>query len=296
MLRWRLLMSVVFIAGLVGLIWLDAQTATPGSWLMPLALAVSVLACEEMLHLLAARDLRPAPWVCYLGCLSIVASNYASIWAAGPLTRLEWPLTVFALSLLAAFFAEMRRYERPGQTMERLGVAVLTLGYVGVLLSFVVQTRLLGPNGAYGIAALASLVIVVKMCDIGAYTVGRLVGRTKLAPTLSPGKTIEGCAGGIAFALFGAWVWQSMLLPALVTVTPDTSSAPPTWGWIAFGLLVGLAGMLGDLAESLIKRDVGRKDSSSWMPGFGGVLDVIDSILIAAPVAYLCWIFHLVGP
>jgi phosphatidate cytidylyltransferase len=61
-----------------------------------------------------------------------------------------------------------------------------------------------------------------------------------------------------------------------------------TWGWLLFGLLVGGAGMLGDLAESLFKRDMGAKDSSAWLPGFGGVLDLLDSILFAAPVAYLC--------
>ena len=70
----------------------------------------------------------------------------------------------------------------------------------------------------------------------------------------------------------------------------------PWWGWIAFGLLVGGAGMVGDLAESLLKRDVGRKDSSTWMPGFGGVLDVLDSLLLSAPVAWACWAFGLVGP
>jgi phosphatidate cytidylyltransferase len=72
-------------------------------------------------------------------------------------------------------------------------------------------------------------------------------------------------------------------------------AAAPAWGWLAYGLIVGVAGMLGDLAESLIKRDLGRKDSSDWMPGFGGVLDVLDSILFAAPVAYLCWALGLVG-
>jgi phosphatidate cytidylyltransferase len=75
-----------------------------------------------------------------------------------------------------------------------------------------------------------------------------------------------------------------------------TCKPGPWWGWIAFGLLVGGAGMVGDLAESLLKRDVGRKDSSTWMPGFGGVLDVLDSLLLSAPVAWACWAFGLVGP
>jgi phosphatidate cytidylyltransferase len=63
--------------------------------------------------------------------------------------------------------------------------------------------------------------------------------------------------------------------------------------WLFYGVLLGIAGIFGDLAESLIKRDVGRKDSSTWMPGFGGVLDLLDSLLFAAPVAWLCWIFEV---
>lgn len=136
-----------------------------------------------------------------------------------------------------------------------------------------------------------SLVIVVKMCDTGAYTVGRLIGRRKMAPVLSPKKTIEGAIGGLVFACLGSWAAFHWLTPA---ITHSSRPPSPAWGWLAYGLLVAMAGMLGDLAESLLKRDLGRKDSSTWMPGFGGVLDVLDSIILAAPVAYLCWTFGLV--
>jgi len=67
------------------------------------------------------------------------------------------------------------------------------------------------------------------------------------------------------------------------------------WRWLIFGIVVGGTGIAGDLAESLLKRDLGRKDSSRWMPGFGGVLDLLDSLLFAAPVAYVCWALGLVG-
>ena len=79
------------------------------------------------------------------------------------------------------------------------------------------------------------------------------------------------------------------VLYALAAMVGAAISQPP-WAWIVFGLVVGLAGLLGDLAESLFKRDMGSKDSSTWMPGFGGVLDLLDSILFAAPVAFLCWL------
>ncbi len=213
--------------------------------------------------------------------------------AADPLGRLGWPLTAFTLMVLAAFCVEMRRYTGPGRVMEQLATSIFALAYVGLLFSFLAQMRLLA-GGALGVPAIASLVIVVKMGDTGAYTVGRLIGRRKLAPVLSPGKTIEGAIGGLAFACLGAWIAIEWLAPLMRSEYAATS-ATPSWGWLAYGLIVGLAGMLGDLAESLIKRDLGRKDSSDWMPGFGGVLDVLDSILFAAPVAYLCWAFGLVG-
>jgi phosphatidate cytidylyltransferase len=189
--------------------------------------------------------------------------------------------------VLVAFCGEMRRYTGPGRVMEQLATTMFALSYVGVLLSFVAQLRWLG-NGTWGVPAIATLVIVVKMCDTGAYTFGRLFGRHKMAPVLSPGKTLEGAAGGMAMACLGSWIAFRFLVPAMVE-SPPVPTAPLAWLW--YGLIVGLTGMFGDLAESLIKRDMGRKDSSDWMPGFGGVLDVLDSILFTAPVAYLCWIF-----
>jgi phosphatidate cytidylyltransferase len=132
------------------------------------------------------------------------------------------------------------------------------------------------------------LVIVVKMGDTGAYTVGRLIGRHKMAPRLSPGKTIEGAAGAILFACLGGWLSFRYLGPVMVFPTWHDSHCA-AGGWWIYGLCLGIAGLIGDLAESLIKRDIGRKDSSTWMPGFGGILDILDSLLLAAPIAWFCW-------
>jgi phosphatidate cytidylyltransferase len=215
----------------------------------------------------------------------------------GPVGSISWHALVLAAGAILAFLGEMRRYEKPGGVTANLAGAVFAMVYVGLLFSFVVRLRL-----GWGIGALASLVIVVKMGDIGAYTIGRLFGRHKLAPVLSPAKTIEGALGAMVFATFGAWVVFSWLVPWLVQTSqpaylPESLNASgPGRGWILFGPAVGLAGMLGDLAESLVKRDVGRKDSSRWMPGFGGVLDILDSILLAAPVAYVFWFCGIVRP
>jgi phosphatidate cytidylyltransferase len=182
----------------------------------------------------------------------------------------------------------MWRYRKPGGNTANLAVAIFALVYVGLMLWFAVQMRVV-----WGIGAIAAWVIVVKMGDTGAYTVGRLIGRHKMAPLISPGKTIEGAFGALAFACFGAWIAFRWLVP--LTSTTSVDKACLGWGWLAFGLLVGATGMLGDLAESFLKRDVGVKDSSTWMPGFGGILDILDSLLLSAPVAWFCWAGGLVG-
>jgi phosphatidate cytidylyltransferase len=296
MLVWRLSLGTLFIAALAALAWLDQHASQPGTYLFPLAFALSLAASGELLGLFAAREIRPVAWIVHGGNMLIVASNLGPlVWGAGdrsgdPLGVFGWPAAALALALLAAFAGEMGRYTGPGRVSESLSATILAFAYVGLLFTFVVQLRLV-EGGRFGVTALLSLVIVVKMCDTGAYTVGRLLGRHKMAPVLSPKKTVEGALGGLAFACFGSWAAFHWLAPAITQASRPNS---PFWGWFAYGLLIGGAGMVGDLAESLLKRDLGRKDSSSWMPGFGGVLDVLDSILLAAPVAYLCWAFGLV--
>lgn len=287
-------MGTLLVAALAGLCWLDhiAEVGDParaGIWLFPVAILLTVLASGEVLHLAEAGGMHPLPWAVYCGNLLLVASAWipraCSCGAEGaPSVAPEvWPPAALSVGVLLVFVGEMLRFEKPGGVTANIAVALLALVYVGLMLGLVVQLRM-----AWGIAALASLVIVVKMGDTGAYMVGRLIGRHKLAPVLSPGKTIEGAIGALAFACLGAWATFQLLLPLL--------GAKPGhwWGWILFGLLVAAAGLLGDLAESFLKRDVARKDSSSWMPGFGGVLDILDSILLAAPVAWLCWALGLV--
>jgi len=298
MLRWRLLLGTVLIAAMVGLCWLDHLASLPGAWLLPLAIIFTVLASDEMLRLAQAGGMRPVAWPVYGGNLLLIAAGWIPLIDHGgamdslPVAAAGWPLAALGIAVLLVFAGELCRYERPGfpsvvRRAANLAAAVLAIVYVGGMLSLVVQARMV-----WGIAALAALVITVKMGDTGAFAVGRLIGRHKMAPVLSPGKTIEGAVGGLTFACVGAWATFRWLVPLL---RPEGEFAGHRWEWVLFGVLVGAAGLLGDLAESLLKRDVGRKDSSSWMPGFGGVLDMLDSILLAAPVAWLCWATGLVG-
>jgi phosphatidate cytidylyltransferase len=303
-LRWRLLLGALFIAALAGLCWLDARQALgapPGLWLFPLALLLALAASGEMLWMFAGRDIRPSAAVIYAGNFAIVASNGVPLFWPGyppdcPLDRLGWPFCSFGVAVLAVFVVEMIRYRAPGRSVAQLAAAVLSFAYVGLLLSFIVQLRAVEPAGLpvsddLGLVALVSLIAVVKAGDIGAYTVGRLIGRHKMAPILSPGKTWEGAAGAVIFAALAAWLVLTLWVERKESVGADSRSPIP---WLVYGVLVGAVGLLGDLAESLLKRDLGRKDSSSWMPGFGGVLDLLDSILFAAPVAYLLWIAGIV--
>ena len=172
--------------------------------------------------------------------------------------------------------------------MARIAVGIFSLVYVGLMFTFAVQMRLF-----WGVGAMAAWIICVKMGDIGAYTVGRLFGRTKMSPTISPGKTMEGALGAMLFALTGSWI----CFHGIVQLAPPYVEGMPGQpiGWVIFGLLMGSVGIMGDLAESLLKRDVGCKDSSAWMPGFGGVLDILDSLLLSAPIAWLCWLLGIVG-
>jgi phosphatidate cytidylyltransferase len=287
LLRWRLLLGTLLIGALVALCWLDYASNRPGLWLAPIAFVLAVAASKEAIWLLNSKNLRPAAWVVYGGNVLIVASAFLPQLphsGSHSIPRDACVYLAFALTILAAFIAAMRRYERPGESILQVALTIFCLAYVGLLLAIIVKLRFLLPGSA-GLIPLILLITVVKLADIGAYTVGRLIGRNKMAPVLSPGKTWEGAAGAIVFACLGAVLVLNGLYPRLASNAADV----PLWVGLVCGVAIGTAGMIGDLAESLFKRDMGRKDSSDWMPGFGGVLDIIDSLLLAAPVTYLCW-------
>jgi phosphatidate cytidylyltransferase len=186
-----------------------------------------------------------------------------------------WALSAF---VIAAFLVEMARFTEPGDSVTRIALAVWLVAYLALLPGFLVQIHWLHPEAWPGTKGLLLAIFVPKSCDIGAYFTGRLLGRHRMTPVLSPKKTWEGAAGGLAVAV-------------LVTIGLDrlteTPLLGPWWALVGFGLSVGAAGMLGDLAESLIKRDCRQKDASQAVPGFGGILDVVDAVLVAAPVAYI---------
>jgi phosphatidate cytidylyltransferase len=195
-----------------------------------------------------------------------------------------WPLVAFALVgvMVAAFLLEMRRYREPGSAVPRIALTLLAAVYLGGLACFLAQLRWIHPDPQRTSLILALTIFVPKCGDIGAFFAGTFFGRHKMTPVLSPKKTWEGAAGGVLFSVLTA-VGLSFAGPVFRYGIVEA---------VAFGIVVCIAGMLGDLAESLIKRDCEAKDAAKSIPGFGGLLDVIDSVLFAAPVAYVWFGSH----
>jgi phosphatidate cytidylyltransferase len=160
------------------------------------------------------------------------------------------------------------------RTPQRVGMAVLGAAYPGILLAMVVRLRQL-PDG---VAWLFLTLVVTWLNDTGAYFAGRAYGRRKLYPRISPSKTWEGAAGGLAASVIGALLVKALgWLPQL-----------PWWGSVLVGAGAAVLGPVGDLSESMLKRAYGAKDSSGLLPGHGGVLDRVDALLFTAPFVLFC--------
>lgn len=299
MLQRRILTASALIAAFVLLAWLDSSHnfGRPGIWLGLLWVVATFWGAMEVRALLAAQNLFPRRSSSYGGVLLVAAATLAPV-ACGSASApnsagvLGWSLSALALAITWAFVAEMRRYDHPGGVIVHVALAAFIVVYLGLFGSFFVALRIFHDN-LWGMLALVSLVGVVKMSDVGAYFVGRWLGRNKLAPKLSPGKTVEGALGGFASAAMVSWFLFNVAAPWIV----GPEAVPLVWWrWLGFSIVVSAFGLIGDLSESLLKRDMQRKDSGDRLPGFGGVLDVLDSPLMAAPPAYLCWAIGLVGP
>jgi phosphatidate cytidylyltransferase len=178
--------------------------------------------------------------------------------------------------VLGCLFLFLLQFSHKNNSEALIGIALTLFGilYVSWFLSFLVKIRFL-ENGALW---LGYLIFVTKMADVGAYIVGTLGGRHVLIPHISPKKSVEGFLGGIA----ASTVTSIMLKPYL----PLPFNF---WHVLILGFLIGIVGQIGDLSESLMKRFCGAKDSSGLLPGMGGFLDTVDSVLFTAPIFY----FHL---
>lgn len=189
-------------------------------------------------------------------------------------TAISWMWDIFWPATVVIIF--IRQFTREN-TFEALGGVATTLfglAYVAALFSYLFYLRAM--DAEHGAWLVVYLILVTKMGDAGAYVIGNLIGRHILMPRISPRKTIEGFVGAVLVSGLTAMFARPMLVSMEIT-------AP-----LAFllGIFLGVCGQLGDLAESLLKRDCQVKDSGTSVPGLGGVLDVMDSLLFTAPLFY----------
>ncbi len=303
MLGTRVVSGVLLVAALVLLLYID-QWLAPWHllWFALTALAMG-LGALEFSSLLEETPCRPSTRAVLGGVAAVLVANWIPHVSnvVGDSDRLSglvhepnaavavlaWPFLSFVGVLMVTFVAQSIKFETPGGAVATIAGTLLVVAYIGLLGSFIVQFRWFD-GCKHGLIPLAFLIATAKGADVGAYTVGRIAGRHKLWPAVSPNKTVEGAVGGLGFACLAALIVET------VTVYSGSVTGVGWGGAAVFGVVVGVVAQVGDLMESMIKRDCRRKDASAVVPGFGGVLDVLDSLLFAAPVAYGLWLF--LGP
>lgn len=279
MLKYRLLIGIPLALAFVGILLLDGyldaswtlddldNKPLQGTFFFVLICLLQIPAHLELRRLAEAKGLRLPIEVTLPGAVLICVAAYAN--------HLPSSQPWLGLAVVTAFFMLLLvYYRRYGLTdvLRDCGVGTFSLVYLGLLGAFAIRLRV-----DHGVWALFMFACTVKLSDVGAYTCGRLYGKHKFAPTLSPGKTWEGLAGAAVAA-------------AAVALLFSLAGGTAIMSWplaLLFGVVMAVVGQMGDLAESMLKRGAGVKDSSSAIPGFGGVLDILDSPLVAAPVAYV---------
>ncbi len=295
----RIVVGAALIAFAAGAFWLDWHLERAG-WpelaigpggrpvvirglpLAVLTLVVMAAAYRELAALSAAAGVTILGFTGML-CTVIVAT--LPFWQQGvgaPQVGPYFTLSVLGGVMMALFAAQIVRY-RIQEAIRRLGGTMLAVGYLGIC-----GAVLLGIRVHFGVKALALFLVAVKVTDIGAYFTGTAIGRHKLIPSLSPRKSWEGLLGGMVAAGIATAAFAAVVNPVY------TSADDANMNWAAaglFGVAIGLFGQGGDLCESALKRDARAKDAGRALPAFGGVLDVLDSPLLAAPAGFaMLWL------
>ena len=285
---WRLISSLVLWAIILAVIfWLEHPI-----WLYLFINLFVTRALWEFYRICEAKGLRTYKVWGVIGTVAMISGS----WVFSMLPTLPGPydyyaklimklsadfdiliLLVFALGIFIRQFPQ--KHNPTG--IETMAVTLFGLIYVAWLGNFITRIYFADPNGRYFVML---LVVVTKFTDMGAYLIGSALGRHKMIPRISPKKTWEGTFGGIAFAVGGAVMclyWPHPLSQGILASGMNLTHA------LALGLLLGTAAVIGDLAESLIKREANIKDSSNILPGHGGALDMLDSFLFTAPLLYV---------
>lgn len=303
-LKYRLTLGPLLIALLIAISWFDQwlqgraisrfwqavllqreAKAPPGVAIFVVMVVASVLASRELARILRDKGIMASKRITTTASITglLVSTIVPADWPApvGVAAVSSAAVGVFLLSL--GFYSRHRNVQG---TVAAAGGTLLSFVYLGLMFGFILAIR-----REHTVWVLLWVILVTKASDIGAFATGKTIGRHKMILWLSPGKTWEGFFGGVVFAaVIGAAGLAG--LAALHRSQGVAEPVPPAWMGAAAGVLFGVTAVMGDLIASLFKRDAGIKDSSTIIPGFGGVLDVIDSPLLVAPVAY--WWVHLV--
>jgi phosphatidate cytidylyltransferase len=253
----RIVIAAVLLPAVIGLVYLG------GWWLWGLALAGALVALHELYAM--GASLRPLRLGGYAGAVAALLGMQ--------LGGVPWLLAGLLSTLLFAFCVFLLSQSRPAFTA---AIATTVLGVIWIAggLSCLLLVREI-PD--FGLWAIVAVLFTVFASDTFAYFVGRALGRHRMAPAISPGKSWEGFVGGTVAAVFVAFVLLYRDRDEFLSIAES----------LALGAAVAMAGVLGDLFESAVKRDLGVKDSGRILAGHGGVLDRIDSLLFAGPAAYV---------
>lgn len=256
MLKMRILSSVVGIPVILGLLYAG------GIYWKLLFLLLALLALWEYLQMMRRAHLNPQMGPAFLIMLILFFAEALTVQAWG----------AAFLGLLTAIALFVLRY--PLYTWSDVSLSVFGAIYIGFLMSFAL--RLAALPGAFWIIMLCF--IITWGSDIGGYAFGRIFGRHKLTPLLSPNKTWEGALGAVTLAAILGWAWSNLVQLSL-----------PPLQVVLLAIAGSACAQLGDLFESGMKRFLGAKDSGHIIPGHGGILDRFDSLLLVLPLVY--WVF-----
>ena len=272
----RVLFAVAAIPVALGAIWIG------GAPFVALLAILAALGAWELFRIARAKGVAP------LETLGIPLAGLLpiAVFAAhrGLLTDLP---TWLAVATLVVFGASIWARGVAGGPLAAVAITVFGVLYTGGMLSFgyAIRYHPYAVGRAAGTALVLFPLVLTWTSDTGAYFAGRAFGRRKLIPAVSPAKTVEGAVGGLVLSMVVAWAYAAFVLAPYAHLGMRPQLA------LAFGAAISVAAQIGDLAESLLKREAGVKDSSRLLPGHGGILDRFDSLFFVLPLAYL-----LLGP
>lgn len=263
------------------MVW-DITRGSAWGWTL-LVSCFSLMAMREFYRLAEGGGARPFSLLGYGGGVAwLLATEWSLSGAAAGWLAADPGWLVILIVVVGTMLLQLTRRTNE-QAIDNVAATLFGIVYCAILPGVLIHIHHLGlaPDGwpAHGVEFVIVCIFIAKVADVGALLIGSRWGKHKLIPRLSPGKTWEGAVGGLLFSVF--------LLQLMVWTEPRMALAQLGWGWaLLLSVLLAAGSLAGDLIESAFKRSSNRKDAGAGVPGFGGVLDLTDSLMIAGPVLY----------